>query len=136
VLITVNDYFGPRWGNALVTPEVVARATLLLEKVDPLLRFCKLHMDLHQNPRTKTYVSGWSGDGGWRLPDSETGVAKSKHKIAAAVDVYDPQNEIDDFLTDEILAEFGLYREHPLRTNTWCHLQDIAPGSRKRTFWP
>jgi hypothetical protein len=29
-----------------------------------------------------------------------------------------------------------LYREHPDDTHTWCHLQDLQPGSGNRTFKP
>jgi hypothetical protein len=41
--------------------------------------------------------------------------------------------EIDDWLDDAALAEFELYREHPDDTHTWCHLQDLQPGSGNRT---
>jgi hypothetical protein len=53
-----------------------------------------------------------------------------------AVDIYDPQNKLDDYLTDEILTKFDLYREAPESTLGWCHLGTRMPGSGHRTFKP
>lgn len=86
-------------------------------------------------------VRGGSGDGGFRLQYSGTGASRSKHKEGCAVDVFDPTESLDNWLTDEILKEFGLFREHPSATRGWCHLQTTPPGSwltgsNKRTFYP
>lgn len=60
----------------------------------------------------------------------------SKHQTGHAVDIDDDNEAIDAWLTDEILEKYELYREHPSATPSWCHLQDVPPGSGKRTFYP
>lgn len=90
-------------------------------------------------PNTGSEISGskgGTGDGGFRLPTSTTGSATSSHKEAKAVDIYDPGESLDDWLTDEKLEEYALYREHPDSTPGWCHLTTRAPGSGNRTFHP
>lgn len=91
------------------------------------------------NPHTNSRISGskdGDGDGGFRSPGTRTGAANSSHRDARAVDVYDPLNRLDDWLTDATLERVGLYREAPGATPGWCHLQTRAPGSGKRTFNP
>lgn len=144
-MITSDDYFGPRLGHPEITPEIQVHAQFLLEKVNALLEWAAKYGGYHWwvDPDTGTCVSGTynpnlpkhhSGDGGWRSSDSKTGGPGSKHRIARAVDVYDPNNVLDNLLSDEILELFGLYRETPKATQGWCHLQDIAPSSGKRTY--
>lgn len=58
------------------------------------------------------------------------------HELSLAVDVADPDNIADNDITDELLASYGLYREAPLSTDTWTHLQSVAPKSGHRTFIP
>lgn len=64
------------------------------------------------------------------------GAPHSKHMTGEAVDVADNDGKLDAWLTDEKLAEFGLYREAPGSTPSWCHLQSCAPHSGHRTFFP
>jgi len=59
-----------------------------------------------------------------------------KFKNGRGVDIYDPENALDNWLTDAILERHGLFRESPLHTPRWCHLTDRAPKSGKRTFLP
>ena len=99
------------------------------------------------DPDTGTEISGsrgGAGDGGLRLPTATTGRQKSSHKEARAVDVYDPQNELNDWLSEfdnawwgnAKLEQHGLYREAPGATPTWVHLSTREPGSGRRTFNP
>ena len=132
-MITVDMYFGAKphsleQGDAGV--ELLRQVNGLLEELGWLYP-C--------DPDTGTPISGsrgGSGDGGFRLSTSTTGKAGSKHKSAHAVDVYDPQNVLDKTLTDAMLAKHGLYREHPDDTPGWCHLQNVAPNSGRRTYKP
>lgn len=90
-------------------------------------------------PNTGTQVSGskgGDGDGGFRLATATTGREHSSHKEARGVDVFDPRGDLDGWVTDEILEQFGLYREHPDDTPGWCHLTTRAPASGHRTFHP
>lgn len=88
---------------------------------------------------------GGSGDGGFRLSTSTTGAAGSPHKDALAVDDSDQDDAFDKWLDkfespdgrkNSMLEKHGLYREHPSKTPTWCHLTTRAPKSGKRTFFP
>lgn len=129
--ITLEQYFAPY--PKLRTPELEANAKVLLERVDRLLSACP--GVLHVDPDTKSFIGG-EKNGGVRPLNCPIGSAMSSHKKAQAVDIYDPDNKLDAYLTDAILQKFDLYREHPKYTERWCHLTTRAPGSRKRTFIP
>lgn len=136
-MITREQYFAH---YAPSCPEHEANAAALLVRVNALLAEAALAgCTLHVNPATSSCVSGTT-NGGYRSPESNascSGAApNSKHMSANAVDVYDPEGELDDWLTDEVLVKFGLYREHPGSTKGWLHLSNVAPGSGKRTFYP
>ena len=91
------------------------------------------------DPDTGTYISGargGNGDGGFRLPDSPTGVPSSTHKKGQGGDISDQQNQLDAWLNRSRLVEFGLWRETPKATITWCHTQIIPPKSGLRTYSP
>lgn len=132
-MITINQYFRGREH----TPQQESDAVELLSRVNSLLHeyTLKTGQDVQENPHTNSMVSGET-EGGFRLPDCPQGAIHSSHKEAKAVDVYDPENKIDAWVNDAILEHFGLYREHPDYTDTWCHLTTRAPGSGHRTFIP
>lgn len=99
------------------------------------------------DPDTGTEISGsknGSGDGGFRLPTATTGRTLSSHKEARGLDKSDQDNGFDIWLSqfdDEKggntkLEQYGLYREHPATTPTWCHLTTRPPASGHRTFMP
>ena len=136
-MITPEQYFH---GKAH-TPEQAARCDELLLCVNSLLLEAsqKGAYDYAVDIDTGTCISGsrgGSGDGGFRLSDSATGAAKSSHKEARAVDVYDTFNKLDEWITDAVLFNHGLYREHPSKTLGWVHLTTRAPASKRRTFYP
>jgi len=136
-MITLEQYFKGKPHTA----EQSVNAVDLLHKVALLLDYAAMqgayHCDVDCD--TECYISGskgGSGDGGFRLPDAANGRKLSSHKEAKGIDIYDPHNSLDDFLTDAILATYGLYREHPDSTPRWCHLTTREPGSKRRTFIP
>lgn len=149
-MITVKQYFWQKDGSPECTPAICEAADALLLKVNALLESAaQLSGWVEKNdPDTWSPISGakgGAGDGGFRLSTTTTGATHSAHRFARAVDVYDPEGKLDDWLSgfDEdggrrnaMLEEFGLYREAPGATRTWCHLQDLAPGSGRRTFSP
>lgn len=139
-MISVEDLFGSRINHPEATEEKKAAAHELLLKVNDLLAWARFGGFLGPiDHDTGTQVSGaknGSGDGGFRLSGSSTGRPASKHKLARAVDVYDPGDVLDHLLTDEDLERFGLWREAPSSTPTWVHLQDLPPASGRRTFKP
>lgn len=144
-VITAAQYFGAKAHSQ----DEAARAADLLQRVNALLDDAAAdgaHVG-EVDPDTGSEISGskgGAGDGGFRLPTSTTGSARSSHKEARAVDVYDPAGRLDDWLDtfehgvgdNTKLAEHGLYREAPSHTPGWCHLTTRAPGSGRRTFNP
>lgn len=133
-MITVADYFAGYDDSPEITEEHRENALILLRRVNALLA-SRGQPDRPRNPRTGTQVSG-TRDGGWRPKACLTGAPNSAHKDARAVDVYDPGNSLDAWVTDDILEEHGLYREHPDSTPGWSHLTTRAPASGHRTFIP
>lgn len=152
-MITTEHYFSAgkgKFGDKLNYPDATeerqSNARVLLYCTNELLAYA-VEQGAYSEPideDTGSQISGvrdGDGDGGFRLQKSKTGAGKSKHKEGAGIDVFDPQDRLDDWLTDEILLRFKLFREHPSATKGWCHLQTIPPGwwkedSEKRTFYP
>lgn len=135
-MITPAQYFGEKPH----TEEQAAAGASMLERVNALIDWARMGgFNGDVDPDTGTQISGskgGAGDGGFRLSNAATGKPGSKHKLARAVDAYDPGDVLDRILSDADLARFGLYREHPDDTPGWCHLQDVAPASGHRTFKP
>lgn len=79
---------------------------------------------------------------GWRpsaLNASTLGASlRSKHIIGQAIDVSDPEGDLDTWCMDHLdtLARIGLWLEHPAATKGWCHLQTLPPKSGNRVFYP
>jgi hypothetical protein len=144
-MITLKQYFGGKPH----TTEHEMLAFVMLSRVENLVAEAVAAgaFESKIDPDTGTEISGskgGSGDGGFRLPDSKTGKKLSSHKEAKAVDRYDPDDKLDDWISkfddgkggNSKLQKYGLYREHPKATPGWCHLTSRAPGSGKRTFIP
>lgn len=135
-MITIDDYFRAYAGNPEITPEIRANAEILLDAVNTLLGAAVVAgVPLRRNPATGTYVSG-QDNGGWRPQACPIGAPTSSHKIGRGVDVADHEGDLDEWLDDDTLEQYGLYREHPDSTAGWCHLTNRAPGSGHRTFFP
>lgn len=156
-MITLQQYFfggKGKEGAKLVSPDASAdrilNAETLLDRVNRLL--FKAHEEGVYNHEVDedtgnqiSGVHGGSGDGGFRLSTTKTGVGLSSHKEGKGVDVYDPGNRLDSWistydynngLSNYLLEDFGLYREHPSATSGWCHLTTRDPGDGRRTFYP
>jgi hypothetical protein len=140
-VITFWEYFGAKIDSPDATEVRQGNAREMLVRVNGLLGAAEM-VGVYVapiDPDTGTCISGakgGAGDGGFRLQDSTTGGVHSRHKEGDALDVYDPLNALDDWLTDDILAEHGLFREAPHSTPGWCHLQSHPPGSGRHTFEP
>ena len=136
MIINELDYFGLWQNHPDVTPAIRENARTLLARVNALLALAeKQGVKLKRNGVTGSYVSG-AKYGGFRPQCCTQGAPLSSHKVGRGVDIYDPDNALDNWLTDALLTAIDLYREHPDDTDGWCHLTDRAPGSKKRTFKP
>jgi hypothetical protein len=113
---------------------VIDNAQLLLPKVNALLeRAAAAGVDCAVDPIVNS---------GWRPASYNATVPNaavlSKHITGEAIDVRDPEGMLDDWCVRnlEVLAEIGLWLEHPLSTKGWCHVQSVAPRSGNRMFYP
>jgi len=137
-MITLDQYFGCWLKCRDVTEQVIDNAEKLLDAVSKLMALADYdNVPLPINPDTDSQVSGREY-GGFRPREciGLIGSRKSAHLQGLAVDIYDPTNALDEWITDGVLETCGLYREHPSATHGWCHLTTRAPGSGKRTFYP
>lgn len=135
-MISPNDVIGPWRNSADLTEERLEHITDLVPAVNALLaRAAQAGVKLPINPKTKTQVSG-KQFGGFRPQTCPIGAPLSAHKQGLAVDIYDPDNKLDAWITDEVLRECGLFREGGRWTPGWTHLTIRRPGSGNRTFVP
>ena len=133
-MITTEQYYGAWFKSEDLTGMRKANAIELLKRVNSLLA---AYGDVPINHSTHSQVSG-ELYGGFRPQACRIGATNSAHKEGSAVDVYDPHDKLDDWLTDnpEKLISFNLYREYPTATIGWTHLTTRAPPSAKRSFYP
>ncbi len=136
--ITSSQYF---YGHLDPPQEVQDACEGLLDKVNSLLA----------DPSCPDPDPGVRS--GWRPADYNATVKNaapnSNHITGHAVDLNDNDAALDNWLDEyeakdpttgksrnEMLEKYGLYREHPLATKSWCHLQDVSPKSGNRTYYP
>lgn len=134
--ITLKEYYMGRDLLYDLKDEYRNNANETILKVGKLLDFIVASgVEVEPHPKTGSIVTS-----GWRPAEVNSKVSgaapRSKHITCQAVDIYDPEGDIDNFLTDEILEKYQLYREHPSATKGWVHLQIVPPRSGKRTFYP
>ena len=135
-MITVQQYFGPWMFHEDATPQRMIDANVLVDKVNGLMEELELMgVKFPINPATGSQVSGQTY-GGFRPQSCAQGAPDSSHKQGQGVDIYDPKNEIDDAITDQLLIAHDLYREAPNATMGWAHISTRPPRSGNRTFQP
>ena len=135
-MILLIDYFGKFANHPDLTDERRAHSIILLDRVNSMLdEAFRFDVDLIDNPHTGTLISGQQY-GGFRPQDCPQGAPTSSHKEGRGIDIYDPHNALDNWITDARLEQFKLYREKPLATPGWCHLTDRPPKSGRRSFLP
>jgi hypothetical protein len=108
-------------------------ASDLLTRVNALLDLLPDEIEAAASPRVNS---------GWRPAAYNATVPnaaiRSKHITGQAIDLSDPEGELDEYLFkhQELLIGCGLWLEHPLATKNWCHLQSVPPRSGNRVFIP
>jgi hypothetical protein len=105
------------------------RADDLLTRVNALFEALGYPCDLRSGHRTREKTLALI-EKGYRA------AVGGNHELSLAVDVADPTNMADADLSDEMLQQYGLYRESPTATAGWTHLQTVPPKSGHRTFNP
>jgi hypothetical protein len=136
--ITLKQYAGPHGLSRDWTQERQRNAEVLLLAVNKLMAEAALAgVEFPVNPKTGSQISGQTY-GGFRPQLCPIGAPNSNHKEGRGVDVYDPENKIDDWcmVNQDVLEECGIWIEHPSKTNTWSHWQSVAPKSGNRVYMP
>jgi hypothetical protein len=145
-VITLADYLMGRdaqYGH-LFTHDLRENALRMIEVANKLLVLAKTAgISLETNPATGSIVSS-----GWRPPavnaGTERAAVNSLHMRCLAIDLYDPhQGDLDAWCMEcekTVMADLGLWQEHPAATKNWCHVQLVPQASFKRTgrrvFYP
>ena len=137
-MISYEQYLGKWNSEKYVTKDIETNALTLLMTVARLQEVMeKDGVKFPINPSTKSQISG-SLYGGLRPASATVGAAKSAHKLGLAVDIYDPHEEIDNWLMSHqpLLTALGIYIEHPSATKGWSHWSIKAPKSGNHVFYP
>lgn len=128
-MITLKDYWMGRdvqYASEL-TDEIIANAMRTVEKANSLLTTFGEDRDV---------TSGWRPSA---VNKATLGAAfASKHMTARAIDISDPEGDLDEWClaNPSVLANIGLWQEHPASTKGWCHVQIVPPRSGNRVFYP
>lgn len=137
----MTDYVG-KWSKSPDwTPARQANAQRLLTACNALEAIAvKAGVKFPINPKTKSPVSG-EQYGGFRPQSCPEGSPNSAHKEGMAVDRYDPNNEIDEWLNTSKEAQnaarqLGLYFEAKSATPNWSHWGIRRPPSGNLFFIP
>jgi hypothetical protein len=141
-MITIADYFMGRREKypAALTTEIERNAARTVDLANKLLTEAQTYgVTVDQHPVNRSPVSS-----GWRPPEvnaaTPNAAARSKHMTGQAIDIYDPDGDLDEWLMtgpgQAVLSALGLWMEHPSATKGWCHVQTVPPGSGRRVFYP
>lgn len=129
--ITLEDYFG-RFGNSSLavtdlSDTMRANAERTVERANQLLILFG---------EDRAVNSGWRPT--WYNRTIPNAAPNSKHMTCEAIDLADPEGDLDDYCYrhPHILADLGLWMEHPAATKGWCHVQIVPPRSGNRIFYP
>lgn len=131
-MLTLEDYFGRVLHIEAPSDEVKVNAGILLARVNALLHDCAM-IEAAAIPKVNS---------GWRPAAYNAGIPnaapKSKHITGQAIDIADPDGELDEYLfkNQNVLEDHGLWMENPLATKGWTHLQSTPPRSGNRVFIP
>lgn len=125
-MLTHEDYFGRVSHISAPTVEIQTNASILLGRVNALLASLGLRAAVNSGWRPPAYNA--------TIPNA---APNSKHMTGHAIDLGDPDGELDDILFKDqtLLIEHKLWMEHPAATKGWCHLQSIPPKSGNRIFF-
>lgn len=142
-LITEAQYFGPYEDHPEATDEMRRNAFGLLTKVNEVLAAAIADgVELQINPHTGCKVAG-EGNGGFRPSTVTVGAPHSKHRLAHAVDVYDPDRSLAHWTmaNEGLVQAAGLCIENPKWTGSpgghgWVHYQDVPVASGVFAFIP
>lgn len=138
-MITIEEYAGVWATSEDWTTERMDNAQFkLLPRVWELTKIARLDQVIfRRSPVTWCEISGQTL-GGFRPQNCHIGAMTSNHKEGLAVDIYDPDGEIDAWCSRNLhyLKTCGIWIESPAATKGWSHWQCVPPKSGYRIFTP
>lgn len=130
-MISLSDYFMGRDREfpLAMSPQIEHNAEITVQLANALLA---------------RFGQGRKVNSGWRPPAVNEAIpnaaVNSKHMTAQAIDLADPDGDLDDWLMSPdgqaVMVDIGLWHEHPSATKGWAHVQTVPPKSGRRTFYP
>ena len=124
-MFTLKDYVGIHIESPDWTEECQDNANSLIDACTDLQEIMEGDgVKFHINPKTGTTISG-EIYGGFRPQNCPIGAPNSSHKLGMAVDRYDPDNYIDQWINSHLdaLIKCGIYVEDQASTPGWSHWQ-------------
>ena len=136
-MITLDDYYrgyntDPRYIDELTAAIRIDAATTVKRANALLSRYYSENLSADHAHVT----SGWRPKAvNAAIP---TAAKNSKHMIGRAIDLSDPEGDLDEWCmgNQNAMAECDLWLEHPSSTKGWSHWQIVPPASGKRVFYP
>jgi hypothetical protein len=130
-MILTDEYFQDSIVNYGFKPNALdyERSDDLLTRVNAIFEALGYPCEIRSGHRTREKTLALIASG-------HRAAVGGNHEQSLAVDVADPTNMADADLSDELLEQYGLYRESPTATASWVHLQSVPPKSGRRTFNP
>jgi len=124
-LITLKDYLMGRTKKYPISDDVMTNALVTVSRANQLLQAFGKHRDVNSGYRPYAINI--------LIPNAKP---KSKHITCCAIDFDDDDGTLDFFCLNntDLLAEIGLWLEHPMSTPGWSHLQTLPPPSGRRVF--
>lgn len=124
--ITKDDYLMGRDKLSPLSPEMVQKMHILLERVNKLL-------SLYGNE-----VKVSSGYRPAQINQSIGGAKQSAHMTCEAIDLVDPNAHLCNWILNNLhlLKQLGLFTENPVFTKGWVHLQIRPTKSGNLVFLP
>ena len=135
-MITMQEIIKDGTKLETMSPEIQANLLKLLDKLNLLRKIYNKPMIISSGLRSmEDHLRIYKSKG---ITDPKRIPMKSNHLFGLAVDIYDPKQEFQKWIMEnlEVLESLDLYLEDFKYTPTWCHIQIVAPSSKKRFFIP
>lgn len=116
--------------------EIQASLQILLDRVNKIRAEWGKPMTVTSGLRTmEDHLKIYAAKG---ITDPAKIPMKSKHLYGQAVDIYDPNKELQAWCkaNENLLEDAQLWMEDFSATPNWCHFQILPPASGKRWFIP
>lgn len=135
-MILLDEYFQDSITNYAYEPTVEERVSCLdlLERANKMVEDFVAATGAPEPQMTSGHRCKAKTDA--LIAEGYHAVHNDAHEHAAAIDLGDAEGKLDDWLDDDKLATYGLYREAPSATHGWTHVQNVPPHSHHRTFYP